>query len=135
VAVVDLAEAAAAEPPGGPLAGLRVLDVSTVFAGPLAPLCRGVLLDVPAAVEVWEPGYEATPADLAVVDLDQERVVTIGRGSSARDHRPFAGVFAAVFAGVAVRGWPVATVVRGGVMVDADRFPGRYLRRGGEEGD
>ena len=64
-------------------------------------------------------------ADLAVIDLDLEQVVTPELCSSAQDHTPFAGV--------AVRGWPVATLVRGVPMFRegeaAKDFGGVYLRR------
>jgi dihydroorotase-like cyclic amidohydrolase len=44
-------------------------------------------------------------ADLALIDLDAERVVTPELLHSAQDHTPFAGV--------ALRGWPVRTMLRG----------------------
>ncbi|MGH3750084.1 MAG: dihydroorotase, partial [Micromonosporaceae bacterium] len=64
-------------------------------------------------------------ADLAVVDLEREQVVTPELCRSAQDHSPFTGI--------TVKGWPTATVLRGnvvydGVHVSAD-FHGRYLRR------
>jgi dihydropyrimidinase/allantoinase len=64
-------------------------------------------------------------ADLCVVDPDLEQVVTPELCRSAQDHTPFAGK--------RVKGWPVATVLRGTVMFDgadiADGWPGRYLHR------
>jgi dihydropyrimidinase/allantoinase len=64
-------------------------------------------------------------ADLAIVDLDLEQVVTPEICLSAQDHTPFAGV--------RVRGWPVATLVRGATMLRdgeaAKDWPGVYLRR------
>jgi dihydropyrimidinase/allantoinase len=64
-------------------------------------------------------------ADLAVVDLDLEQTVTPELCRSAQDHSPFAGVD--------VRGWPVATLVRGIPMLRdgeiAKDWPGKYLRR------
>ena len=64
-------------------------------------------------------------ADLAIVDLNLQQVVTPELCLSAQDHTPFEGV--------AVRGWPVTTIVRGMPMFrDGDvskSFPGRYLRR------
>lgn len=64
-------------------------------------------------------------ADLAIVDPELEQVVTPELCRSAQDHSPFEGV--------AVKGWPVATLVRGIPMlrdgeIDKD-WPGRYLRR------
>jgi len=44
-------------------------------------------------------------ADLAIVDLDLEQVVTPELLHSAQDHTPFAGV--------TVKGWPVRTILRG----------------------
>jgi dihydropyrimidinase/allantoinase len=44
-------------------------------------------------------------ADLAIVDLDLEQVVTPELLHSAQDHTPFAGV--------SLKGWPVRTIVRG----------------------
>jgi dihydropyrimidinase/allantoinase len=64
-------------------------------------------------------------ADLAVIDLDLEQVVTPELCLSAQDHTPFAGV--------SVRGWPVATLVRGIPMFRdgeaAKDFPGKFVRR------
>jgi dihydropyrimidinase/allantoinase len=64
-------------------------------------------------------------ADLAIVDPNLELTVTPELCRSAQDHTPFNGI--------AVRGWPVATLVRGIPMLrDGDvskDFPGRYLRR------
>jgi dihydropyrimidinase/allantoinase len=65
-------------------------------------------------------------ADLAIIDLDLEQVVTPELCLSAQDHTPFAGV--------SVRGWPVATLVRGITMFRdgevAKDFPGSFLKRG-----
>lgn len=64
-------------------------------------------------------------ADLVIVDPDLEQVVTPELCRSAQDHTPFEGV--------AVKGWPVATVVRGTPMFRegeiAKEWPGRYLHR------
>ncbi|MGH3680332.1 MAG: dihydroorotase [Natronosporangium sp.] len=64
-------------------------------------------------------------ADLVLADLNLEQVVTTELCRSAQDHCPFEGI--------AVRGWPVTTILRGEVMFDrgevSDSFPGRYLRR------
>lgn len=66
-------------------------------------------------------------ADLVVADLHREQVVTTELCRSAQDHCPFEGI--------AVRGWPETTIVRGEVMLHqgeiADAFPGQYLRRWG----
>jgi dihydropyrimidinase/allantoinase len=66
-------------------------------------------------------------ADLTIIDPDLEQVVTPELCLSAQDHSPFAGV--------SVRGWPVATLVRGIPMLrDGDvakDWPGMYLRRDG----
>jgi dihydropyrimidinase/allantoinase len=64
-------------------------------------------------------------ADLVVVDLDREQVVTAELLLSGQDHCPFDGV--------RVRGWPVTTIV-GGRVAYTDGEPvgepaGRYLRR------
>jgi dihydropyrimidinase/allantoinase len=69
-------------------------------------------------------------ADLVVVDPDLEQVVTPELCRSAQDHTPFAGV--------AVKGWPVTTLVRGIPMFqDAEvskDWPGTYLNRTGAGG-
>lgn len=64
-------------------------------------------------------------ADLAIIDIGLQRTVTPELCRSAQDHTPFNGI--------AVRGWPVATLVRGIPMLRdgeiAKDWPGRYLRR------
>lgn len=64
-------------------------------------------------------------ADLAIVDLELEQTVTAELCRSAQDHTPFEGV--------RVRGWPVATLVRGKpMMLDgeiAKDWSGRYVKR------
>ncbi|HEX9710959.1 MAG TPA: dihydroorotase family protein [Actinomycetota bacterium] len=64
-------------------------------------------------------------ADLTVVDMNLEQTVTPDLCRSAQDHSPFGGV--------KVKGWPVATLVRGIPMLRdgeiAKDFPGQYLRR------
>jgi dihydropyrimidinase/allantoinase len=64
-------------------------------------------------------------ADLAIVDLGLSQTVTPELCLSAQDHTPFAGVD--------VKGWPVATLVRGIPMFrdgEASKdYPGAYIRR------
>jgi dihydropyrimidinase/allantoinase len=67
-------------------------------------------------------------ADLAVVDLELEQVVTPELCRSAQDHSPFSGI--------AVKGWPTDTILRGQpVLRDgelAGEVRGEYIRRSGE---
>jgi dihydroorotase-like cyclic amidohydrolase len=64
-------------------------------------------------------------ADLAVVDLELEQVVTTELCHSAQDHTPFEGIV--------VKGWPTDTILRGepvlrdGEVVDGNR--GEYIHR------
>src|SRR5579884_2454876 len=65
-------------------------------------------------------------ADLALVDLHREEVVTPELLHSAQDHTPFQGV--------RVRGWPVRTLLRGETVfahgrLAAARPGGRFIRR------
>jgi dihydroorotase-like cyclic amidohydrolase len=64
-------------------------------------------------------------ADLALIDLDKEQVVSPAILHSAQDHTPFQGV--------KVKGWPARTVLRGRtVFADGKvvgRASGEYLRR------
>ena len=64
-------------------------------------------------------------ADLAVVDVDLEQVVTPEICQSAQDHTPFNGI--------AVRGWPTTTVLRGRPVFDGGKvspeFTGQFLAR------
>lgn len=64
-------------------------------------------------------------ADVTIVDMDLEQTVTPELCRSAQDHTPFEGV--------KVKGWPVATLLRGIPMFRdgeiAKDFPGRYLAR------
>lgn len=64
-------------------------------------------------------------ADLTIIDPTLEQTVTPELCRSAQDHTPFNGV--------AVTGWPVATIVRGMTMYRdgeiAKEFPGTYLER------
>lgn len=64
-------------------------------------------------------------ADLVLVDLHREQVVTPEVCHSAQDHCPFQGI--------PVTGWPTTTILRGQVVYDGeevcDSFPGQYLSR------
>ncbi len=64
-------------------------------------------------------------ADLAIVDMDLEQIVTTELCQSAQDHCPFEGE--------SVKGWPTTTMVRGNpVYVDGKvsaEFTGQYLKR------
>jgi dihydropyrimidinase/allantoinase len=66
-------------------------------------------------------------ADLAIVDPELEQIVTPELCQSAQDHTPFAGI--------AVKGWPVVTLLRGRPVFEAGKvtpeFHGDYLRRHG----
>ncbi|HRB11901.1 MAG TPA: amidohydrolase family protein, partial [Vicinamibacteria bacterium] len=44
-------------------------------------------------------------ADFALIDVNKEQVVTVENSHSAQDHSPFAGK--------SLKGWPVATILRG----------------------
>ncbi|HEX9776350.1 MAG TPA: dihydroorotase family protein [Actinomycetota bacterium] len=99
---------------------------------------RGVSVDRIAQVAAATPArtYNLYPrkgtiavgsdADFAIVDPDLEQTVTPELCRSAQDHTPFAGA--------TVRGWPVATVLRGRPMLRdgeiAKEWPGLYLKRG-----
>lgn len=67
-------------------------------------------------------------ADLAIVDLEREQVVTSELCRSAQDHTPFEGI--------PVKGWPTDTLLRGehvfrdGEVVEGNR--GEYVHRSGE---
>lgn len=64
-------------------------------------------------------------ADLAIIDPNIEQVVTPELCLSAQDHTPFQGI--------AVKGWPVITLVRGIPMLRdgevSKDWPGRYVKR------
>lgn len=64
-------------------------------------------------------------ADLALVDLDREMVVSPDLLHSAQDHTPFAGM--------RVKGWPVRTLLRGQTVFHDGKVigapAGRYLHR------
>lgn len=64
-------------------------------------------------------------ADFALIDLEKEQAVTVENAHSAQDHTPFAGK--------RLRGWPVATILRGRLAFK-DRAPvgerrGAYVAR------
>jgi dihydroorotase (multifunctional complex type) len=98
---------------------------------------RGISLDRIAQVASATPArtYNLYPrkgtiavgadADLAIVDPNLEQVVTPELCLSAQDHTPFEGI--------AVKGWPVATLVRGIPMLRdgevAKDWPGAYVKR------
>ena len=69
--------------------------------------------------------YYDRDADLAIIDLDLEQVVTPELCQSAQDHTPFEGI--------AVRGWPTTTVLRGQKVFENGEvtraFPGQFVRR------
>jgi dihydropyrimidinase/allantoinase len=65
-------------------------------------------------------------ADLAIVDLDKEREVTVHSIQSAQDFTPFEGY--------RYKGWPTHTILRGKVMFENDRVVGKagdgqYIKR------
>jgi dihydropyrimidinase/allantoinase len=64
-------------------------------------------------------------ADLAIVDLDARRTVTVESLHSAQDFTPFAGL--------SLTGWPVMTLLRGRVVFENDAPQGapsgQFLRR------
>ena len=63
--------------------------------------------------------------DLAIVDLKEERVVDHRKMHSAQDFSPFDGL--------TLKGWPVATVLRGNVVFSdgkvEESYPGQYVKR------
>jgi dihydropyrimidinase/allantoinase len=65
-------------------------------------------------------------ADLAIIDLDREKEVSVGTLHSAQDFTPFEGM--------RYKGWPVCTVLRGKVIFENDRIvgqpgDGQYIKR------
>jgi dihydropyrimidinase len=65
-------------------------------------------------------------ADLVVVDLNQDKEVTVEALHSAQDYTPFEGMV--------LKGWPETTLVRGQVVFDRGEVVGRpgmgrYVRR------
>ena len=84
---------------------------------PLTPLigwmnpdqAHAVLWDNPAKLYGLYPKKGAlavgSDADFAIIDINKEQAVTVENSHSAQDHSPFAGK--------SLKGWPVATVLRG----------------------
>ena len=65
-------------------------------------------------------------ADLAIIDLDKEKEVSVDTLHSAQDFTPFEGI--------RYKGWPVCTVLRGKVIFENDRIVGKpgdgqYVKR------
>jgi dihydropyrimidinase/allantoinase len=65
-------------------------------------------------------------ADLAIIDLDKEKEVSVETLHSAQDFTPFEGI--------KYKGWPVCTIVRGKVIFENDRIVGKpgdgqYIKR------
>lgn len=65
-------------------------------------------------------------ADLAIIDLEKEREVSIDTLHSAQDFTPFEGI--------RYKGWPVCTILRGKVIFENDRIlgqpgDGKYIKR------
>lgn len=65
-------------------------------------------------------------ADLVVVDLDEEKVVTTESLNSFQDYTPFEGL--------SLKGWPSKTIVRGQIVFDDGKVVGqpgygRYIKR------
>ena len=65
-------------------------------------------------------------ADLAIIDLDKEKEVSVDTLHSAQDFTPFEGI--------KYKGWPACTIVRGKVIFENDRIVGKpgdgqYIKR------
>jgi len=65
-------------------------------------------------------------ADLAIIDLDKEKEVSVETLHSAQDFTPFEGI--------KYKGWPVCTILRGKVMFEKDKIVGKpgdgqYIKR------
>lgn len=65
-------------------------------------------------------------ADLAIIDLDKEKEVSVEALHSAQDFTPFEGI--------KYKGWPVCTILRGKVMFENDKIVGKpgdgqYIKR------
>ncbi len=65
-------------------------------------------------------------ADLAVIDLDREKEVSVKSLHSAQDFTPFEGI--------TYRGWPLYTILRGKVIFENDKMvgqpgDGQYIKR------
>jgi dihydroorotase (multifunctional complex type) len=65
-------------------------------------------------------------ADLAIIDLDKEKEVSVNTLHSAQDFTPFEGM--------KYKGWPVCTILRGKVIFENDKIVGKpgdgqYIKR------
>ncbi len=65
-------------------------------------------------------------ADLAIIDLDKEQVVSKEILNSAQEFTPFEGI--------RLKGWPIYTILRGRVIYDNGKLVGqpgygKYLKR------
>ena len=65
-------------------------------------------------------------ADLAIIDLDKEKEVSVNTLHSAQDFTPFEGM--------KYKGWPVCTILRGKVIFENDKIvgqpgDGQYIKR------
>jgi dihydropyrimidinase/allantoinase len=65
-------------------------------------------------------------ADLAIIDLDKEKEVSVNTLHSAQDFTPFEGM--------KYKGWPVCTILRGEVIFENDKIVGKpgdgqYIKR------
>ena len=99
---------------------------------------RGVPLERIAEITSYYPAvyHELYPkkgtiaigsdADLAIVDLDKEKKISVESMHSAQDFTPFEGFH--------YQGWPVCTILRGRVIFENDRIVGKpgdgqYIKR------
>jgi dihydropyrimidinase/allantoinase len=99
---------------------------------------RGVPLERIAELTSYNPAiyHELYPkkgtigvgsdADLAIIDLNKEKEVSVETLHSAQDFTPFEGI--------KYKGWPVCTIVRGKVIFENDRIVGKpgdgqYIKR------
>jgi len=99
---------------------------------------RGVPLERIAELTSYDPAiyHELYPkkgtialgsdADLAIIDLDKEKEVSVEALHSAQDFTPFEGF--------KYKGWPVYTILRGKVMFENDKIvgkpgDGKYVKR------
>jgi len=65
-------------------------------------------------------------ADLAIIDLDREKEVSVDSLHSAQDFTPFEGI--------KYKGWPVCTILRGKIIFENDKIVGKpgdgqYIKR------